>query len=406
MSKMRDLGSTTRLIGYTSVPSLNYYAEGDAIVHDVDIGLVMVSIPHRRVNGKWNGGGPFALYKRKITGMHSRVRMGNNGVFVGGDVTTGYLPGPHVSGGYTPPLLESVVNQINMNADFTTGYKKARPGNPVASAGQFLYELYTDLPTIPLRLLWKLRKFQTLGHEYLNIQFGWLPFVSDLKKMYNLTQTIHKRLDELVRNNGKVIHREATVRSSRDVTSSVVHSEYPFSGLSLFSYMPPLWGSGRTTIITTTETTERVWFSADFRYYTPDIGSSRWTARAVATLFGVNPTPDLLYQVLPWSWLLDWFTNVGDVISNASNNAVDNLVADHAFIMRHASVKTTTSISTSWENHGNEDGMKNGSLSLESFDFTETKCRGMGNPFLPSLSLTDFTSRQAGIAAALGISRS
>lgn len=401
---MIDRGNTVTVRNRVYVPSTGYSSIGDWTVHTQDIGLLMVSLNHPKKNGKYQGGGPFALYKRKITGAKTTVYCGNNGVYIDGEACVGYVPGAHVPGSYTAPTYSSIVNEINQNADFATGYKKARPGNPVASVGQFMYELYTDLPQIPFKMLRKLKSFQALGHEYLNVQFGWLPFVSDLKKMYNLTKTIDARLGRLVRDNGKVIHREATVRSSTDTsTISSVHTDAPFSDT--WGTRLPLWGSGTTDVLITAVTTERVWFSADFRYYTPNIGSPQWNRRAVATLFGANPTPDMLYQILPWSWLLDWFTNVGDVISNASSNAVDNLVADHAYIMRHWKREVTTSVRSEWRNHGQE-GMVNGSFSLMSTDTEESKTRGMGNPFLPSLSITDFTSRQAGIAAALGISRS
>jgi hypothetical protein len=153
---------------------------------------------------------------------------------------------------------------------------------------------------------------------------------------------------------------------------------------------------------------EKVWFVGRFRYFIPDIGTSQWSKRATRALFGVNPTPETLYNLLPWSWLFDWFGNIGDIMSNISSNAVDNLTADYAYIMR--TVETTkryTSISY-WNTLGGEGQFYNipgGSAVLVAVDSTISKTRAAASPFGFGATFGGLSPYQMGIAAALGISR-
>jgi hypothetical protein len=222
--------------------------------------------------------------------------------------------------------------------------------------------------------------------------------------MYHLWQTIDKRLAQLVRENGKYIRRRATVQDDSTVTEK--ETVYGFPWANVFG-APVYSGSGRTVHTVQTRTTTKVWFSGSFRYYVPDIGSSLWTARATAALFGALPTPELLWEVLPWSWLIDWFSNVGDVVSNASNNAVDNLTMRYSFIMKHVTTSVTAT-SVVWADASSTSANRwpAAARTLQSVYQTDSKVRvGGGNPFGLDVKLESLSWHQLGILAALGLSR-
>jgi len=337
---------------------------------------------------------------------------------VGGTYTiTGVASAP--TGGYTPPEPPSwTQEQLTLQGLYPEGYKKARPGNAVASVGQFLVEL-RDLPRIPGAvlaarkvpfsqvprvLLKSLTDYKELGSEYLNVVFGWKPFVSDVRKAYRLWHDVDKRLGQIIRENGKTIRRKATVTDEDNTTEGTTLYGYPYANV---YGNPPTWMGGSTRYVVKRRTKEHVWFSGAFRYYIPDVGSSQWTRRARLALFGGLPTPELLWEVLPWSWLIDWFANVGDVVSNVSPNAVDNLTVARSFIMRH------TLQSTEWSAHvvhGPGDGTYLRCPSVNqtflSVETTETKSRvGGGNPFGLGAKLSQLSAGQLAILAAMGISR-
>jgi hypothetical protein len=311
----------------------------------------------------------------------------------------------------TVPILPAVSSYADeMDALISkgaTGWRRARPGNPVANAGQWLAEL-RDLPTLPLRLLARLRNFRALGSEYLNVQFGWKPFVGDLIKMYEVYQTLDKHLAQLVRDNGRPVRRRRTINTTTDSNSTVIEYPLGITGLRAFYPTPTTFigFEARSRLVITTKTLDKSWFSGKFRYYVRDIGSSQWTRRATLALFGLNPTPSLLWEVLPWSWLVGYFSNVGDVISNLSSNAVDNLTAEYAYVMRHKKV-TTTYTATGWVKP-----VGTGYYTTNGGDFvsqgtiiSETKSRHRGSPYGFGVDFGSLSSYQVSILGALGLSR-
>lgn len=392
---------------------------------------LLVSEGHKKLkNGAWSGGGPLYVVKREITHggtLHYQCR-------IRGTPTTYVLHGCNLGtekNRITAPPLEASQWSTETSAlqgAYASGYAKARPGNPVASVGQFLWEL-RDFPQLPFRSLFKgarltcsptqlprlllhaLKNFRALGSEYLNVVFGWKPFIGDLQKMYMLQQTLDKRMNQIIRENGRNIRRKATVQNDQSMSSGPYDgqtSTIPFYGV---NGMPPYYWEGRTEVIDKTWKSTRVWFSGGFRYWIPNVNSPAWSRKAKMVLFGALPTPEVIWSVIPWSWLIDWFTNFGDVISNLSTNAVDNLVCNYSFIMRHVVTKRVLEISTTCL--GGQPPLYNNfvapavSMTFSYTDCVETKSRlGGGNPFGLGVKLTDLSASQLAILAALGISRS
>jgi len=315
------------------------------------------------------------------------------------------------------------------------GYQRTRPGNPRADLGQFLIEL-RDIPKLPLtkglfkvskrpgkygfrtvsgvpfqeiprELFRNLTSLRNLGSEYLNVVFGWKPLLSDLRKMYYLWQDVDRRMGQIIRENGKAISRRANVETSSTLDVVDGPTAQPFAYYNIWGGVPNFPTFEGTTVLTHLKRTyARVWYMAKYQYYIPDVGSSLWTTRARAALFGVLPTPALLWEVLPWSWLIDWFTNVGDIYSNISPNAVDNLVTLYSYTMKnvktyeswHAHVHHSAGTAV-WSHPGCDAG-------FASYLSEETKLRFPGgSPFTLNTKLADFSPYQLGVLAALGLSR-
>jgi len=387
---------------------------------------LLVSEPHWKLpNGAWSGGGPFYVVKETLShtgGSVLVVYFDSGGTYK----MYGAIPGPTrlpLYAAWAAGLQPWSQRRAELDAQFATGYKRTRPGNPVASVGQFLIEL-KDLPAVPFKralqggtafrhipriALKELLDFRNLGSEYLNIVFGWKPFVSDLRKMYNLWHEVDKRMAQIIRENGKNIRRRSGIANEKSVVSqSSGLYQAPFYNC---RGAPPNWTVGSTQWSITETAERRSWYAGSFRYYIPDVSSSEWNRRARYALFGASPTPELLWEVLPWSWLIDWFSNVGDVVSNASDNAVDNLTSNYGFVMEtidstriyQADVKSKgLTACMPWICYG---GSWGGSCTTIHKKVTKSRS-GSGNPFGLGVKLGDLTGYQLGILAALGISRS
>ena len=310
------------------------------------------------------------------------------------------------------------------------GFSRTRPGNPIASVGQFLVELGNDgFPLLPLGLSWKslfkgnfkdiatrakhrTREFLRLGDEYLNYKFGWAPFVSDLRKMYNLWHTIDKHLAKLVRENGKSLRRTATLVDQTTITPTYSESiNRPGQYVDGFPSFVSC-NTGSTVFQIVSESRLRVWYVGKYTYNVPDIGSSQWTRNAKLALFGALPTPELIWNVTPWSWLTDWFVNVGDVLSNFSDNAVGSpsSLSSSGYIMMNQKTTTKYEAYSEWSGVNVSGWLATrclpGAHTFWTKQELEIKSRAAaGSQYQLAASMDAFNSDHWNILAALGLSK-
>lgn len=328
----------------------------------------------------------------------------------------------------TEPDFGDIV--LTLNALGTAFIVRNRPGNPVLSAGQFFAEL-RDLPQLPRFLLQRAKKFKDLGSEYLNVEYGWKPFIKDVVALYYGHQRIQRELKKLVANNGLFVRKrskkELTIDGPVDLCEGSLSE--PFGHLGDVSiggheelegyYVGGPTGSSDTDLYSfsgqcdyklqkTVSTLS--WQCGTFQYFVPDIGSDRWTAKARIALSGASLTPSLLYEIVPWSWLIDWFTNVGDIASAMSENAVENESLTNAYSMQSQETLYTVNVSTHWDElltfpFGSTFHVPAGSASVLYSRKENYKARHQASPFGFGLLRDDFTSRQLAILAALLVSK-
>jgi hypothetical protein len=314
---------------------------------------------------------------------------------------------------------------LGLNAQGTAFIVKNRPGNPQVHLGQYMVEL-RELPSLPMFLQRRAKVFRDLGSEYLNIEFGWLPFIGDLQKIHQFSTKVPKVLAQLVRDNGLKVRRRSKKRvttessllcegtlsvpfgdlSDTSIGGDALMDGYhfcgPFGGLVTYPNFP---GQADYRLSSTEYGTE--WECGTFRYFVPDIGSSQWTNRAIKILYGGDPSPSTIWSVIPWTWLIDWFANVGDILSNLTSNAVDNETLENAYAMYTKTVYDVVELSAHWDEvdasslPGTCFFLPNGSVGLTHTVSRVNKFRHQASPFGFGLKRADFTARQLAILAAL-----
>lgn len=289
-------------------------------------------------------------------------------------------------------------------------YHRFKPGNPVAEAAVFLAEL-KDVPRM-LRTtakgfheLWRsaggsLHGFRPkrVADHWLNTQFGWFPFLNDLRKFRKAYKRLNSLLGWIARHNGHWLKRGGVVRnvvSSESVAGSTTITGHRPTLPTYFYASPTI--SGNYNIVL--RKVDNVWFEARYRYWIPDLGSDYWKARAVAAIFGLRPTPSVIWEATPWSWLVDWFSNAGDVIANLDSGYAENLATKYAYIMGHYTHDVF--VSSMCNLHSTCGGRL-----IDSWSFScDKKMRVKASPFGFGLTNSDLTARQWSILAALGITR-
>jgi len=146
------------------------------------------------------------------------------------------------------------------------------------------------------------------------------------------------------------------------------------------------------------------WFSGAFTYHLPSDYDSRSKMTDYASLadkvYGTSITPEVLWELAPWSWAVDWFFNAGDVVNNLSDWESAGLVMRYGYMMEHTFHKYTYIASgTGFKKELNLASVP--SLTL----VTETKKRVGANPFGFGVTWDGLSPFQTSVLAALGISR-
>jgi hypothetical protein len=146
--------------------------------------------------------------------------------------------------------------------------------------------------------------------------------------------------------------------------------------------------------------TRKTWFVGCFVY--PDlIGGSDWVEdyyHKASYLYGLDLNPYTLWQLAPWTWLIDWFTNVGDIIKNVTNAAINGLVLRYGYVMETTTVTRTAT--------GKKPIIFDAGPSINGYGYTYggiTKVRVGATPFGFGVNLSTLTPTQIAILAALGI---
>jgi hypothetical protein len=123
-------------------------------------------------------------------------------------------------------------------------------------------------------------------------------------------------------------------------------------------------------------------------------------AAKAGPLLGIELTPEVVWNATPWTWALDWVSNIGDCVSNISDMIVDGLVIKYGYVMEHY-VSSRTYYYAGTGKYKPIGGVVVSPVTL----FYETKRRRKASPFGFGLDWSGFTPRQLAITVALGLTR-
>nr|UJQ84939.1 MAG: putative maturation protein [Leviviridae sp.] len=153
------------------------------------------------------------------------------------------------------------------------------------------------------------------ANQYLGAKFGWLPLIDDAKKLINLGEYIQKRKGELDRlYSGQGLKRR--IRLGHGHASN-------HGGLETFNSdlgMSPLL-TGRVSV----DTDEIVWGTARWKPtnvppgYNPSDADKFRTAKQLVSGLTTEGVIKGAWDVLPWTWMVDWFGNIGDWLTQSSS---------------------------------------------------------------------------------------
>ncbi|DAD52450.1 maturation protein [ssRNA phage SRR5466727_10] len=275
--------------------------------------------------GAWDSVNSFSSegYKWSRTPMSGKNTSGFTTVEYDGFIPAGVAT--------APPSHLSVAAPPSDSVSVTQAVSRTHPGRPSVSVPVFVAEL-RDLPRAvkqfgdlldnfkqwranPYRrreYLESLQSLRDIGGYYLGIEFGWRPLISDLKKMLEFTEAVDRRINEmrnLQRKGG--LRRRYTVHdvSSSDSATVVMNGSQPTTNARRHrSTRRRKWVTIR-------------WVSTELPKYVPRDAERDRIRKILLAMDGSSSTNmSNLWNALPWTWLVDWFANVGDYLRAHSNN--------------------------------------------------------------------------------------
>jgi hypothetical protein len=278
------------------------------------------------------------------------------------------------------------------------------PTNPAAqlatATGEFLKE---GLPSLVGSTFFKdtTLSAKNAGKEYLNFEFGWKPIVKDLKSLANAAANHAKLIKQLQRDSGRVVRRGFTFPIEQ-------RTAVQYGSGSLYSGLMPDWmirafsKRGGPTTVTDTYTRQR-WFRGAYTFYVnfspEELNHAEEIEKKAQHLLGLELTPEVVWNLTPWSWLADWVGNVGDNLHNASRFSEDNLVLRYGYLMVHDNVERVRTLSGCLTHAGDYIG----DLTLTSG--RDHKQRIKATPYGFGLDTSGFSPKQWAILSALGLTK-
>lgn len=260
------------------------------------------------------------------------------------------------------------------------------PNKPDVSLPTFFGEM-KDLPSLVRD--WGGDLLKKVAKGYLSWRWAIRPMMSDVRKLLTFQDSVERRFEELRRlRDGEGIRKRKTLDSGHVETSwtspFVINSNYiTVYAKSRLIHHKRVWGS--------------VCYKVAPDFVLPE-SNDELRRLAKRLTYGIT-SHELLstaWELLPWSWLIDWFSTIGDTIT-ALNNTVP-LVRSRSCVMRTISSEKLFEITN---------------LPNASFSFTGRpwgkrirKERYVINPILPfSLSLPLLDSGKWSVLASLAALR-
>lgn len=305
---------------------------------------------------------------------------GRNGSGASYSEYTNYIP----IGIRAVPADLTVPAAPSFNSAAVTSLARTNPGRAAVSLPVFVAEL-RDLPHAIRSAGNFIRQFrkpikQSAG-EFLSWQFGWAPLFSDLRKMIQFQDTVDKRVNELQRlySNGGLKRRIRHGNWSAHSETSVITES-----------------SLGTTVATrlSHDTQVEVWSTVRWRPTRLPAAIDNVHLRKLArkAIFGMSLQAEDAWNLIPWSWLVDWFSNIGDFLE-AHNNRVPSVAGPVNVMRRTRTSAHWTRTNSNWISGGTGHGTR------------DTLQRRVIHGGLPEADFQFLSGRQLSILGALAITR-
>jgi hypothetical protein len=221
--------------------------------------------------------------------------------------------------------------QSYLQANAIKLFNRARPRHKSFSLLRSIAEL-KDLP-LTLRNAWEVYSKisnvglldvigdpRVLGQSYLSSEFGIQPLYRDVVEMISLPAKVSRRVNYLLSREGK---------------SSTYRSKFRFEEQQSTT---PTFSTPQSSTETLRRKEHRSHREIELRcainqvIQFPDLEVPQLREDLLRQLSGAELTPSDVYELVPWTWLIDWFSGLGDYIEALMNVNDDKDLVNYGFL--------------------------------------------------------------------------
>jgi len=249
-----------------------------------------------------------------------------------------------------------------------------------------------------------------IGGTYLENVFGWAPIIRDIQAAIEVLTTIDALLfppDNTRRKFATVVH-ERFAQTTGNASLSAQGVMHPLGGpgpyLNRSEGIYMVNAGSAPTVYTARETLD-VRVVARFNTSMVPSAQSNGYLDKLRVLLGLELTPEVLWDLTPWSWLLDWFGNIGSVIENLSSIHMSNIILNYSY-----ATFRREAVSGAWSKPALSTSTTSGIQSLSGNFIQEytmvQKVRLKASPYGFGTALSSLDAGKWAILVALGLARS
>lgn len=251
------------------------------------------------------------------------------------------------------------------------------------------------------------KRIKDASDDYLNYSFGWKPLVGDLEKMVKTLRGLGKRLAYLKNHSGKELVRQGsyTLEVPSFPDSIDVGSASYASCAQVFSYYNTESSSIHGVHSQFYEYLPRYHASVKFIYRLPYSWDGVMVRiRGFLDALGVRLDPSIIWNAIPFSFVVDWIISVGDWLRQLSPTdlGMEIVVIDASHSVKWSFARVTTGVFEVHSSHPSYPDPLEVELGVQERAYYE---RAIWNPSKFASNVTMPTGTQLSLAGALGISR-
>lgn len=243
---------------------------------------------------------------------------------------------------------------------------------------------------------------RSVGDQFLNHNFGWVPFLKDLSDLDHLIRNSVDITQRLTRENDKWVKRKGILVN--DFTSQIIDRGTGLKVIPSIDYVYTLLTKDPTYEISRDVLTYSVAVGRS-KYYRPEFDSSLadyssvWmNIRRAQIEAGLRVSPSNIYKATPWTWAIDWFTHFGQNVDVMNDAILDSVVFKYLYLMHHRLETITLKQRLPLKDLGD--------VTLSWSRVIDVKQRRESDtPYGFGLSWSGLSPKQIAILAALGVTR-